>query len=297
MSSGIITNIQKYSVQDGPGIRTTVFFKGCPLHCSWCHNPECITPQPKVILMGMRCRQCGECAKVCPQHAISTTAGEGRRCIACGACVSACPSEARQMMGRTMTVDEVFRELIKDELFYDDSNGGVTFSGGEPFNQAGFLLSLLKRCQARGIHTTVDTCGLTSWDAIQAAVPLTNLFLYDLKLMDEKRHMATTGAGNHRILENLTRLGNHHNNIWIRVPVIPGINDHEENWIETARYVVSIKGVTQVSLLPYHNTARDKYQRLGLTYTLGDITPPLPDRMQAAYKIFTSQGLKTIIGA
>ncbi len=201
------------------------------------------------------------------------------------------------MMGRTMSTDEVFKEVAKDELFYDDSSGGVTFSGGEPFNQSGFLLELLKRCHARGIHTAVDTCGLTSWDAIQAAIPLTNLFLYDLKLMDDQRHTAATGVGNRRILENLARLGSAHRNIWIRVPVIPGINDHEENWITTARYAASVQGVTQVSLLPYHNTARDKYRRLDITYTLGDVPPPSPDRLQVAYKIFTSHGLKTIIGA
>jgi pyruvate formate lyase activating enzyme len=286
MQSGLVFNIQRYSIQDGPGIRTTVFLKGCPLRCWWCHNPESQAPEPEITVIETRCTQCGECLSACPQSAAggfrgtdfqSVDAGtvpilaERKwdcppslvRCTRCGACVEACPTEARQLVGRRMTVDEVLAEVLKDRLFYDDSGGGVTFSGGEPLVQPEFLMGLLAACRARAIHTAVDTSGYAPQEQLLSAAGLTDLFLYDLKTMDDARHLECTGVSNAAILENLIALGRVHQNIWIRIPIIPGFNDDAEQLDAAARFVASIPAVRQVSLLPYHPTGIHKSRWLG----------------------------------
>lgn len=205
MSSGLVFNIQKYSIQDGPGIRTTVFLKGCPLRCWWCHNPESLSPKPEIVILEARCRLCGECLQVCPNDAIFAENGGFRydveACALCGTCVEACPSGARQMVGTRMTVPEVMAEISKDRIFYDDSRGGVTFSGGEPLMQPRFLRDLLAACRAQSIHTTVDTCGFGTREYLLSIAPLTDLFLYDLKAIDEAKHLQYTGVSNSSILD------------------------------------------------------------------------------------------------
>ena len=291
MQFGVVSNIQKYSIQDGPGIRTTVFLKGCPLDCWWCHNPEGRSPKPEIVVIESRCIRCGECIKACP-HACSPR----EPCKVCGACVDACPTGARQAVGKRMSADEVFDEIVKDGIFYDESEGGVTFSGGEPLMQPKFLKALLVKCRSKGIHSAVDTCGYAPAEILMDIAPLADLFLYDLKLMDEARHHEYTGVSNSLILENLRLLGQAHGNIWIRVPIIPGVNDGADQLEALARFAASIQGVRQVNLLPYHTPGVPKFRRLGQAYRLADVKPPSADFMESAVAKFHAYGLKTRSG-
>jgi pyruvate formate lyase activating enzyme len=295
---GLVFNIQKYSVHDGPGIRTTVFLKGCPLACEWCHNPEGISPRPEMRVNGARCIRCGHCQEVCPEargggmHPVAP----GEDCHVCGACAEACPTGARQMAGREMMVAEVMAEIGKDRIFYEESGGGVTFSGGEPLLQAEFLLALLAACRDRGIHTAVDTCGFVPRRDLLAAARMTDLFLYDLKFMDESRHRRHTGVSNAPILRNLQALGQAQADIWVRVPVIPDINDDEENMAASARFAAGIPGVRQVYLLPYHPTGTGKLASLGKTSALPHLVPPAPPRLEQIAGLFRAQGLVARVG-
>jgi pyruvate formate lyase activating enzyme len=309
MQTGLVFNIQKYSVSDGPGIRTTVFLKGCPLRCAWCHNPESLSFKPEIVVLERRCIACGECRKNCPQAAnrqcepsapTSETASPALSprepgCTLCGACIDACPTQGRQMVGREMSVQEVLEAVLQDQVFYQESGGGVTFSGGEPLMQPDFLKAALAACRSRGLHTAVDTCGLVHQPHLLEVAALTDLFLYDLKFMDPARHLEYTGASNEQILDNLQRLDHVHSNIWIRIPVIPGVNDGEENLQATARFVKGLQGVRQVNLLPYHNTGAQKAQRLGRTFELNP-EPPTPEAMSRAAQLFRDAGLTARIG-
>jgi pyruvate formate lyase activating enzyme len=295
MESGLVTNIQKYSIQDGPGIRTTVFLKGCPLRCWWCHNPESLSPQPEIVVFESRCLGCGNCKKVCPTGAVVSAVDKvehsGASCILCGDCVTACPTGALQLIGKRMTVTEVMTEVLKDRLFYEDSGGGVTFSGGEPLAQPLFLKELLEGCRACGLHTAVDTCGYALREHLLSVAPLTDLFLYDIKITDDAKHRHYTSVSNVPILENLTALGKIHNNIWLRMPIIPGLNDDDENLEAVARFVASVPAVRQVNLLPYHKTGIAKFNRLRQTYHLEETPDPSPKDMEKARQKFCAFGL------
>jgi pyruvate formate lyase activating enzyme len=295
MRTGLVFNIQKYSVHDGPGIRTTVFLKGCPLNCAWCHNPESISPRREILALPGRCIDCAECRRACPYGGVIAGAGalpvRPAECTLCSACVNACPTAGRRMVGEEMSVPRVLKVILQDQLLYEESGGGVTFSGGEPLWQPEFLRELIEACHAHGIHTTVDTCGLARWEHLQAIAALTDLFLYDLKLIDETAHMRYTGVSNRTILSNLEALGRSHRNLWIRVPVIPGINDSEANLEATAHFVAAIPSVRQVNLLPFHRLGLAKDRLLGRTEHLPDLRPPTPETMTRAGQIFTNLGL------
>jgi pyruvate formate lyase activating enzyme len=300
MQTGLVFNIQKYSVQDGPGIRTTVFLKGCPLCCEWCHNPESQSARPQVIVLENRCIACGQCRETCTFAATLGGAGplprEIEGCTLCGECVDACPTSARQIVGKRMAVDEVMDEITRDRIFYDDSCGGITFSGGEPLAQPAFLKELLIACHTRGLRTAVDTCGFACTDLILEIARLTDLVLFDLKLMDDARHRKHTGVSNAPILANLKALDQVHNRIWVRVPLIPGINDDTENLDATAHFVAALSGVQRVNVLPYHKTAVEKFRRLGMVYRLGPVEPPSAERVEAALQRFRAVGLEAVVG-
>jgi len=299
VASGVIINIQKYSVHDGPGIRTTVFLKGCPLSCWWCHNPESQNPNHEIMFFEERCTGCGVCVKRCPKKAISMVNNaptvEESNCIFCGKCADFCPNNAREYVGKNMTVQELMKEIIKDEVFYEESNGGVTFSGGEPLIQGEFLYEVLKSCKERGIHTAVDTCGCAAWEKLEKISEKVDLFLYDLKLMNNERHKKYTGTENVIILENLKRLSAKGANIFVRMPIISGINADDEHIDEAVKFLSNIN-VIQVNLLPYHKMGMDKYRRLKMGYKLSGMEKPSEERMSKIVEEFRANGFKVKIG-
>ena len=268
MTQGVIFDIKKFAIHDGPGIRTTIFFKGCPLACWWCHNPEGLTLSEQHIHRQERCLGCGDCVEHCPQNAIGPSNNgfliNAEKCIGCRTCVHTCPSEAHEFIGRTVTVDVVVEEIQKDIIFYDESKGGVTFSGGEPLMQPDFLIELLISCGQLDLHRTVDTTGCTDAGLLLRVADSTDLFLYDLKHMDADKHREYTGITNEKILNNLELLAGHGANLNVRMPVIPGFNTDDENIERTGAFVSSLPGVKAVSLLPFHAAATGKYPRLGI---------------------------------
>ncbi len=300
MISGLIFNIQRYSIHDGPGIRTTIFLKGCPLRCLWCHNPEGMSPSPEILVVESRCISCGECRSVCPNTIDRENRGgdEGalRHCILCGACVASCPSGARELAGKSISVEGLTAEILRDRIFHDQSGGGVTFSGGEPLMQPEFLRAVLEECRRCGIQTAVDTCGYCAPEHILGIAPFTDLFLYDVKFMSEDEHIKYTGYSNLPILENLASLGQVHRNIRIRIPVIPGINDDDDQFEEAARFIASVSSIRQVDLLPYHKIGIAKFHRVGLSYRLEQVGRPAMERMEELKRIFAAHGLNTTAG-
>lgn len=287
---GRIFNIQKYSIHDGPGIRTTVFLKGCPLNCSWCHNPESQSFDKELLFFPNRCINCGECMRICK------VMRKPELCIKCGQCAEICCTNAIELAGKEIEADELLKELEKDIIFYDSSKGGVTISGGEPLSQPDFTLKLLKGCKRKGIHTAVDTCGFGKPEDLREIANFADLFLYDIKLMDKEKHLQYTGAGNDLIMENLKLLSSRSKRIWIRIPLIPGINDDEGNIRATANLVRNTAGVEQVNLLPYHNAAAEKYNRLNKAYQLNHIKLPQKEYIDEIAEQYRKQGVNVIIG-
>lgn len=298
--TGFVFNIMRFAVNDGPGIRTTVFFKGCPLRCTWCHNPESIRAQRELAILEDRCLRCGACQEVCPEGAIRCDDGKlvtlRERCTRCGRCVDACCSGARELVGREMTTDEVLAEINRDAVFYGESGGGVTFSGGEPLQQHAFLLALLEGSRNMGIRTAVDTSGSATPAVLKTIAAATDLFLYDLKLLDDERHRRFTGAPNRVILENLRRLVMWGAQVIVRVPLIPGINDDEENIRQTGRFVASLGGIAQIDVLPYHDTGIAKYERLGEAFLLRTAGRPTPVQVDEAAMILRSYVATVSVG-
>lgn len=300
--SGIIFDIKKYAIHDGPGIRTTVFFKGCPLRCQWCHNPESWSLQPELMFSAIRCIKCGTCVVHCPNGAIEIEEGQcpethASICSVSGECVKACPTQARKIAGYRAGVDELINEVVKDKVFYDESGGGVTFSGGEPFLQADFLKALLSRCRDEGLHTAVDTCLNASRPALDDIIPYSNLFLCDIKHMDSKKHKQWTGVDNRKILENLQYLAKAGAEIIIRIPVVPGFNDTIDEIEEIAAFVDSLKMVKEVNLLPYNSGGVSKGQRLLNSKSILQCRTPNSEVMNELQAALESFGFKVKEGS
>ena len=300
MVVGTIFDIKKYAIHDGPGIRSTVFFKGCPLACRWCHNPEGINVASQRIYRRERCIGCGECIRICPHETMIQTA-EGivwnsAKCDLCQTCADHCPAEAIEFVGRKVAVDEVMREIVKDIAFYDESGGGITLSGGEPLMQPDFLLELLDACAETDLHRTVDTTGYAASELLLQVAQKTDLFLYDLKLMDDARHRDFTGVSNERILNNLKLLAQMGARIQVRVPIIPGINSDFENIDRTAEFVSDLAGVEQIAILPFHNSARGKYGRLGMDCISSEIECPSKEHLKIIAARLEKSGLQVKIG-
>jgi pyruvate formate lyase activating enzyme len=283
VATGTVFDIRRYSIHDGPGIRTAVFFKGCPLKCWWCHNPESQSRDVEMMFRESRCIRCGACVDTCAEGALSweneTVVIDSDRCTLCGACAETCYAQAREVIGREMTVAAVMAEVARDITFYDESGGGVTFSGGEPLSQPDFLLALLRACQGQGIHTAVDTCGFAAWKVLDRIRPYVDVFLYDLKLMDDASHRRFTGVANKQILANLRALSSQGHAIILRVPIIPGINDDEEAIRQIGAFAGTLAHLNEIDLLPYHHIGMDKYARLNKTYQLSGTQPPSEQRM------------------
>jgi pyruvate formate lyase activating enzyme len=297
---GIVFDIKKFSIHDGPGIRTTVFFKGCPLSCWWCHNPESQAPELELIFHESRCIRCGACEAVCAQGAISwdgeVVCTDREKCVLCGACVEACYAEAREIVGQEMTVAQVMTEIERDIPFYDQSGGGVTFSGGEPLFQLDFLLALLQACKEKEIHTALDTCGFAPWETLDDIREYVDLFLYDLKLIDDAKHRKFTGVSNGLILRNLQMLSERGHNIFLRVPIIPGINDDDENIRQTGTFAAALPHLNRVDILPYHHAAVEKYKRLNKIYDLPETRSLSEEKIVEIAQILEEFGLQVKVG-
>ena len=304
MNKALVLNIQKFSLHDGEGIRSTIFFKGCGLHCLWCHNPESQSYRPQLMKYDERCRRCGTCIKACPQNAISF--GEDGviqvledLCNGCGKCVDFCAYDALEIAGRYYSVDELVHEVKKDRILYEESNGGVTLSGGEVMSQsADFLLELTKKLNRIGIRVNIDTCGFAPWKNYETIAPYVDTFLYDIKMLHKEKHLFFIGEGLDRILDNLVKLNQIGANINIRIPIIGKVNDDLMEMRKMADLLVEHEiRVQQINLLPYHNTGSTKYERLAKEYKSELMCVPTDDMMNRIKEVFQQSGFnKVFIG-
>ncbi len=310
---GKIYDIQGFSVHDGPGVRTTVYLKGCPLRCPWCHSPESQSFHSQMSYASTRCtgvETCGECMKVCPAGALEQGAEESaagglihkvrwhsESCAQCFACTQQCFAEALSVCGKDYTVEEVMQILRKDYDFLRSSGGGVTVSGGEALSQEEFTVELLRTVKADGIHTALDTTGFAPWKAVEHALPCTDLFLYDLKHMDSAEHERVTGVPNEQILENARRIAANGGKLQVRIPVIPGFNDSIENLNATASFCAELgEAVTVVQLLPFHHMGASKYERIQRPDPMpADVLPPDDGQMQKYLELMFDHGLQAMI--
>ncbi len=295
MTDAVIFNIQRFSTEDGPGIRTTVFFKGCPLKCIWCHNPEGISPKPQLMWYETRCIGARDCLDACPEDALTLTPEGMRidrlRCTACGDCEAACPAAALEVIGKTYSPEEIFEEVKKDEAFYRNSGGGLTLGGGEPAMQAEAASEVLRLTKDAGISTAIDTCGAFPPKAYESLIKYSDLILFDLKQMDEKIHKEATGMGLKNILANAEVFGKGKSPVWIRTPIIPGFTDQEENIREIARFIKDkMPAVVRYELLAFNNLCVDKYKRLDKEFSLDGAKLIEKEKMERLHQIASEEG-------
>lgn len=296
MTTAPLTSIKRFAVHDGPGIRTTLFLKGCPLRCIWCHNPETQRPSPELCIHYAKCRGCGECAKVCGCHVIENGRHEFNRaeCHSCGRCADACLFDALELFGRETTVAEAAERLLEDRIFYADG-GGITLSGGEPLLHPDFCAEVLAIMKAEGIHSAVDTCGHVRWNAFEAVLPYADMFLYDFKCADSERHRQLTGAGNETIIDNLIRLGDTGKTVEIRMVMVPNHNMDKPNLQKAADILRAVKGISAIRLLPYHSMARSKYASIDHADTMPNVDSPTTDELEHAAAILRNSGHRIIL--
>lgn len=298
---GLIFDIQRYSVHDGPGIRTIIFLKGCPLRCHWCSNPEGQKNLPELAFRRVLCINCRLCVDICPRRAIrpkdSSIEIDRSKCDLCGECVKVCTSEALSIIGKWFTVEQMLTEIERDLIFYDESRGGITLSGGEPLAQADFLEALTLACKSRGISIVIETSGYASWASTQRVVRHADLILYDLKHVDPSIHHRFTGVSNKAILENLARIADLGVPLIARYPVVPGFNDDPANAYRLFQLVSSMPKVKRIELTPYHRFGESKYSMIGRRYTLKKVRPPTRQSLDRIMYLGTAQGLRVNIVA
>lgn len=293
-----ITAIQKYSIHDGRGIRTTVFWKGCPLRCQWCHNPETQSAAPELLDHPEKCSGCGNCVKSCPEQAVRLSrkthiaVTDREKCTGCGKCTESCPENIREIAGRQYSLQQLMKELMKDQMFYEESGGGVTFSGGEVMTaDMEEILAAAAELKKQEIPLNIDTCGAAPWENFEKILPYTDTFLYDLKILDPEKHRKYTGADNRLILDNLEKLNAAGAAICLRIPVIPGVNDSEEDMLQIIRYLQQRQIKTEkIHLLPYHAAGSAKYERLGVKYQGEKLQVPAAEEMEKLAELFRSAG-------
>ncbi len=301
MSNGIIFDIKHYAIHDGPGIRTTVFLKGCGLQCQWCQNPEGQEFEPELMIREYRCaKECNACISACPQNAISKNGNllelDNEKCDLCGKCADVCVYEALEIVGRKVSVKEVVDEVEKDKVFFEESGGGVTFSGGEPLLQPDFLDALLDEMKKRQIHVALDTCGYVSKEDLEKIIDKVDLILYDLKIMDDRKHKRYTGVSNRTILENLQIISEKEKEANVRIPLLSGINDDNRSIQTLIEYLRPLKNIRQISLLPYHRGGYEKSRRLRKEKILKIFHPPSVERVQKIKKILEDSGFTVKTG-
>jgi pyruvate formate lyase activating enzyme len=298
---GIVCSMERFATHDGPGIRTLVYMKGCPLECQWCSSPHTQNRDPEILFNQVRCQKDGTCAIECPENAIvisdETLQIDRKLCTTCGICLEACTNRAFELTGDTMTIDELFREVDKDSSFYRRSNGGVTVGGGELTVQSPFVSAFLKKCKEQYIHTAIETCGFSNWSQLHAVLKYVDLLYLDIKHMDEEMHIKLTGVPNQPILEN-ARKASELCSMIVRIPVVPGCNDSDDNIRATARFAAGLEGgVERVELLPYHQLGMHRYEQLGLNYPLKDVQSPDDAHMDRLKAIVVSEGIDAEIVA
>ena len=301
MSTGLIFDIKKYAINDGPGIRLTVFFKGCNLSCQWCHNPESMSPKVQKMYNAKKCIGALSCIENCPYDALKMTS-EGivtdyNSCNLCGKCAEVCPTKAFEMLGSTILISELMQKIDNEAIFFDQSGGGVTFSGGEPLIHSEYLLEALKECGKRGYHRVVDTTAFASLETVLEVAKHTELFLIDLKVMDALKHKAFTGVSNEKILKNIIALASTNCELIFRMPLIKGVNTSEENIIKTANFINTLAGNrTVINLLPYHNIAENKHKKLGTITSNIVFEAPNNQEIEAIIKTFKNYGIEATVG-
>lgn len=295
MAQGLVSDIQRFSIHDGPGIRTTVFFKGCNLRCFWCHNPETLRPRPELQIILDRCLGCGRCFTACPQGAHSLVDGERafqrEACTACGKCAESCYAQALVLVGRYMSAEEVMAVALRDRVFYRESGGGITLSGGEPLMQPEFAQEVLELARSEGLHTAIETAAEGPWERIARLLPAMDLVMLDIKAMDGALHQAATGVPNERILANAVRLSQEAKPLIVRTPVVPGVNDSEDEIGRVADFIAGFPNLLYYELLPFHRLAAGKYRALGLEYKAAGLARPSREQMARSAEVARRRGI------